>query len=289
MLAIAALPGCVSVNTFPAIAHPGDTVSMMIGGSANANKSNVSVTFTDASNQTWDLQAQGLVRSVFNLRPDGRANGQHYSSHLDTYISWFYGHEPVQTVLVADVPQGAAAGQGKMTVALNVSDDSSWVDSPFNVELEIIPGTGASEQFMRHTINGSQPGDLSRLETAPNAKVTFGGSTLIGAASLVLSFDPGVVNPNDLNVYVPESTVRGSSNPPSPFGKTQRMVYWHQDGQKLYVDIVAPQGIDPRYLQFFVVHPRGLAGSPNFSLVSATVYDTSGFSIAVTPVLTYTP
>lgn len=282
------LSGCTSVNTFPSIARPGDTVSLMIGGSEKANKNSVSATFTDATGQSWDLKALGLVRSVFNLRTDGRANGAHYSPYLDSYISWAFGHEPLQTVLVTDLPLAAAPGQGNLTISVNANDNSSGVANPFNVQLEIIPGPGTAEQFQYKKSGGNVPADFGRLETAPNAKVTFGtGTTFIGAASLVVSFDPNVVNPKDLNIYVPESTVRGSST--ASFGKTQRMVYWYQDGTKLYVDIIAPQGINPRYLQFFVVHPPGLTGSPALSIISAQVYGTDGNVIAVTPALTYYP
>lgn len=283
------LSGCTSVNTFPSIARPGDTVSLMIGGSEKANKNSVAATFTDATGRSWDLKALGLVRSVFNLRTDGRANGAHYSPYLDGYISWVFGHEPLQTVLVADLPLTAAPGQGHLTISLNAGDNSSGVGSPFNVNLEIVPGLGMADQFLNKRSSGNVPADFRRLETAPNAKVTFGtGTTFIGAASLVLSFNPAIVNPKDLNVYVPESTVRGSSTTAS-FGKTQRMVYWRQDGTKLYVDIVAPQGIDPRYLQFFVVHPTGLVGSPAFSILSAQVYGIDGSAVAVTPTLSYSP
>lgn len=284
------LSGCTSVNTFPNFARPGDTVSVMVGGSAQARKGNVSAILTDASGQVFDLQALGKVRSVFNLRTDGRAVGQHYSPYLDSYVSWMFGHEPLQTVMVTDLPATAAVGQATLTVALNgVNDNSSGVASPFTVNLEIIPGTGASEHFLRHTLSSNLPVDFSRLETAPYAQVSFGsGATSIGAASLVINFDNTVVNPNDLNVYVPESTVRGNFANPGSFGKTQRMVYWHQDGVKLYVDIVAPQGIDPRYLQIFVVHPSGLT-SPAFSILSAQVYGTDGNVIAVTPTLNYAP
>jgi hypothetical protein len=158
------------------------------------------------------------------------------------------------------------------------------------VSLEIIPGAGSPEPFLRRALSGQSPVNFTRLETAPNAQVSFGtGVTPIGAASVVIDFDETAVNPADLNLYVPESTVRGDYSNPGTFGKTQRMVYWHQDGQNLYVDIIAPQGIDPRYLQFYVVHPQGLAGSPAFSILSAHVYGTDGSPIDVTPVLTYSP
>jgi len=290
LCAWALLSGCTSVNTFPSVARPGDTVSLMIGGSEKANKNSVSATFTDATGRSWDLKAQGLVRSVFNLRTDGRANGAHYSPYLDSYISWVFGHEPLQTVLVTDLPSAAAPGQGYLTISLNAGDNSSGVGSPFNVQLEIIPGSGVAEQFLNKRSSGNVPADFSRLETAPNAKVTFGtGTTFIGAASLVIDFDETVVNPNDLNIYVPESTVRGSVASTGSFGKTQRMAYWHQDGTKLYIDIIAPQGINPRYLQFFVLHPSGLTGSPAFSILSAQVYGIDGNAIAVTPTLSYAP
>lgn len=286
------LSACTGVNTFPNIARPGDTVSLMVGGSAQARKDNVSVTLTDAGGQVFDLQATGGVRSVFNLRADGRAVGTHYSPYLDNYISWAFGHEPLQTVLVADLPGNAVPGPATLTVTLNgVTDNSSGAGAgPFNVSLEIIPGSGQTEAFLRRSISGRSPVDFARLETAPNAQVAFGtGATPIGAASLVIDFDESVVNPNDLNLYVPESTVRGNFSDPGAFGKTQRMVYWRQDGQALYVDIVAPQGIDPRYLQLHVVHPQDLSGSPAFSILSAQVYGTDGSPIDVTPVLTYSP
>jgi len=265
----------------------------MVGGSAQARKDNVGVVLTDAGGQVFDLQALGLVRSVFNLRADGRAIGQHYSPYLDSNISWLFGHEPLQTVMVANLPGNATLGQATLTVTLDgITDNSSGVGAgPFSVSLEIIPGSGGPEQFIHHASSANSPVDFSRLETAPNAKISFGtggaGSTPIGAASLIIHFDEAEVNPDSINLYVPESTVRSTNT--GAFGKTQRMVYWHQDGQNLYVDIIAPQGIDPRYLRFYVVHPPGLAGSPAFNITSAQVYGTDGNPIDVTPVLTYSP
>lgn len=288
------LSSCTSVNTFPNIARPGDTVSFMVGSSSQARKGNISAKLTDASGQVFDLQALGKVRSVFNLRTDGRAVGLHYSGYLNSYNSWAYGHEPLQTIMVTDLPATVAVGQATLSVAFNgVVDNSSGVGNPFTVQLEIIASTstGASEQFLTPIIlKGNQPVNFNLLETAPYAQVDFGaGSTLIGAVSLAISFNNAVVNANDLNVYTPEATVRGSFSTVGAFGKTQRMVYWHQDGSSLYVDIVAPQGVDPRYLKIFVVHPSGLIGSPAFSLVNAKVYGIDGAAIAVIPTLSYSP
>jgi hypothetical protein len=291
-----ALSGCTSVNTFPAIARPGSTVSLMAGGSENARKNTIGVILVDAAGQRWDLKSLGLVKSVFNLRPDGVSNGLQYSPYLDTYVSWANGHEPLQTVVVADIPSGVALGNATINVSLNVSDNSSGVADPAKITLEIIAGTGNSDSFLRKDVlTGSNiPVDFGGLEPAPHAKIIFGNgtdtsATPIGAATLVVSFDSSVVNPNDLNVYVPESTVRGSIASTGAFGSTQRMVYWHQDGLKLYINIIAPQGISPAYLQTYIIHPRGLTGSPNFNILSAQVYGTDGNVIANTPTLTYSP
>lgn len=289
LLLAALVGGCTSVNTFPGAARAGDTVSVMIGGSEQARKETISAVLTDAAGGQYDLQALGRVRSVFNLRADGRAEGMHYSDYLSSYISWSYGHEPVQTVLVADLPATLATGMATLTVGMNVTDNSSGA-SPTDIHLEILPGTGAPDDFSRKTSGGgTAPADLQALEPAPHAKITFAPGTTIGAVSLVIDVNQAVVNMDDLNVYVPESTVRGSFASPGAFGDKQRMVYWRQDGDRMYIDILAPQGIESRYLQAFVVHPRGLAGSPGFAIVSASVYGIDGQALSLQPALAYSP
>jgi hypothetical protein len=291
LILLAGLPACTGVNTFPVTARAGDTISVMAGGSENARKETVDVTLQDINGQVWDLKALGLVRSLFNLRMDGRANGLHYSSYLDSDISWNFGHEPVQTVLVTNLPANVAPGTATLTVSLNAVDNSSGIADPFSVNLEIVPGSGSPDQFLRQdSLSGtSKPAQLGKLEPAPHAKITFGGSSAIGAASLKISFNSAVLDGNNINVYTPESTVRGDFMSLGAFGKTQRMVYWRQDGQNLYVDIVAPQGIAGKYLQLFVIHPKGLSDSPGFVLTDAKVYGVDGSLISGQPTLQYFP
>ncbi len=290
LLAVLALPACTGVNTFPMTARAGDTVSVMIGGSERARKETISVTLQDSAGQTWDLQALGLVRSVFNLRMDGRARGLHYSSYMDSDISWIVGHEPVQTVMVTNLPTNVAPGTATLTTSLNASDNSSGIADPFSVNLEIVPGSGSPDQFLRQdSLSGTaKSAQLAKLEPASHAKITFSGSD-IGAASLKIAFNSTILNGDDINVYTPESAVRGSFTNPGAFGASQRMVYWHQDGQNLYIDIVAPQGIAGKYLQLYVMHPGLSSGSPGFTLTNAAVYDVNGQAITAQPVLEYFP
>ena len=101
--------------------------------------------------------------------------------------------------------------------------------------------------YARALSSGLQPADLPALEPAPYAKLTFPADATIGAADLVIDVDQSAVNLDDLDIYVPESTVRGSFVDPGTFGDKQRMVYWHHDANRLYITIVAPQGINGRF------------------------------------------
>ena len=126
----------------------------------------------------------------------------------------------------------------------------------------MIDGIGNTDGFLRDTATSGQlPVDFNALEPAPHAKISFGvtDGIVIGAASLVIDFDETVLNPNDIDVYVPQSNVRGSVVDPGAFGETQRMVYWHQNGLQLYIDIIAPQGINQAFSMAYIIHPRGLA------------------------------
>lgn len=288
LVLLVCLSACTGVNTFPMIARAGDTVSVMVGGSELVRKETINVTLRDVNGQTWDLKALGLVRSVFNLRMDGRAEGLHYSPYLDGDISWILGHEPVQTVLVTDLPVDAAPGTARLTISLGANDNSSGVGDPFNVRFEILPGSGSADQFLRKNslTGGSVPASLEKLEPSPHAKISFGSGTLVGAASLKIAFDGAVLNGNDINIYAPEAAVRQDGD---AFGKTQRMVYWHQDGQYLYIDIVAPQGVNGKYLQLFIMHPRGLSGLPGFALVDSKAYGVDGTLIPTQPTMQYYP
>ena len=286
------LNGCTGISTFPTVARAGDTVSVMVGGTEKSRKETIEVTLTDVNGLEWDLKALGLVRSVFNLRADGRAAGNHYSPYFDSFISWDFRHEPLQTVLVVNMPTSVPAGDAVMTVNTNVNDDSSGVLSPFSIDIEIIPGLGNADNFNRQDAFGGEPAvDFRRLEPAPYAKIDFGNrdNIVIGAASLIIDFDETVVNSDDINIYVPESTVRGSFVATGSFGDKQRMVYWHQNGQQLFIDVIAPQGISQTFLLMYIVHPHGLSASPSFNLTSSKVYDINGDEISLFPTLEYFP
>ena len=297
--------GCASVYTFPTVARPGDTVSLMVGGSEDARKETVSVTFTDSGGIPRDLKAEGLVRSVFNLRADGRAYGNFYDTPFsDVDNSWLVGaHEPLQTVLLVDIPSDALDGPATVKVDTNTSDDSSGVSRPFTISLEILPLSGSPTLFTRKDWSNLPVNvDLQTLEPAPYAKISFGkgglngglGTKKIAAASLIVDFDETVVNAGDLYIYSPQTTSRGDiMSPDLPYGDKQHTVIWHQDGTQLFIDVIAPYSVLGKYLQLYIMHPRGVAGNPNFVLSSVKIYDLDGNDISSiiggSPMLSYHP
>lgn len=300
--ALLSISACAGVNTFPTVARQGDTVSVMVGGSEKANKNTISATMTDSNNVVWDLVSLGLVRSVFNLRADGLASGNHYSHYIEIENPWTNAHEPIQTVLVFDVPVGAAEGVSTLSLNLNTDDDSSGVVQPFSINLEVLPSLlGSQDQFLRQDFSEAQyPLDFTRLEQAPYAKISFGTGTgrgyvsatpneTLGAAEMIIDFDDTIVSGNDINVYVPESTQRGDILNTGQFGDHQRMVSWKIVGNQLHIYVIAPKGIEDKYLQVYIIHPQDLPSDPMLNLISTTGYDLNGNEISATPQFSYHP
>jgi hypothetical protein len=79
-----------------------------------------------------------------------------------------------------------------------------------------------------------------------------------------------ILNGDDINIYAPESTVRGTAVDTGAFGATQRMIYWRRSGNEILIDVIAPQGLDSRYLILYVVHPTDLPDIPDFALSNIT-------------------
>ena len=289
------LQGCASVNTFPTLARAGNTVTMLIGGSDEARKETTSVVLTDVNSGVWDLSALGLVRSVFNVQMDAKATGQNYSSYIESFTPWAYGHELLQTVLITDLPANLPVGAAVIEVNTNTGDNSALLfPGPSLINIEIVAGVGQSDQFSRRSSLGATvDADFSKLEPAPYAKVDFGAyddfSTPIGAVSLVVDFDEAVIDPADINVYVPSSTIRGTPSITGQHGDNQHMVHWRQDGLQVFIDIIAPGGINQGYLDVYVIHPPGVVGAPNFSLTSTSAYTVDGVSMVAAPSLSYHP
>ncbi|MCW9048307.1 MAG: hypothetical protein OQK46_09550 [Gammaproteobacteria bacterium] len=295
LIMFALLQACSSVNSFPSLARAGSSVSLLIGGSEKARKDTIEVALIDANGVYWDLKAMGLVRSVFNIQMDAKSVGNNYSSYIDLFTSWAYGHELLQTVLVADLPVNLPVGVAEIIINTNVDDNTALLSAGIiSVKIEIIEGAGAPDDFAyKSSLGDSLNADFSRLEPAPYAKIDFGHyddfAVLIGAVSLEIDFDETVVNPDDININVPKSSVRGDMLGAGKFTDKQRMVNWRHDGQKIFLDIIAPQGINPGYLQAFIIYPPGLALNPDIMITKADVYTVDGTSMGLTPSINYFP
>ncbi len=283
------LQGCANVYTFPTTARAGDTISLLVGGTEDARKDTVSVTLTDSSSTVFDLQALGKIRTLFNIKPDSLSEGLYYSNSLELGIPWAFGHEPKQSVVVLDLPTTVAAGVATLTINTNVTDNSSGAPLTFTQQIEILPGTGSTDTFIyKDPFQGDTATDLTRLEPLPYAKLTFGTTKAetIAAASVVIDFNELNVDPNDIAVYSPKTTLRDTN---TSFDARQHNMYWHQDGNLLYIDIISPNGITALYLNTYIMHPRNIAGTPDFTIVSAKTYDINGNETGIPAQLVYTP
>ena len=281
------LQGCAGVNTFPTIARAGDTVSLMVGGSEQARKNTISAILTDSNGIQWDLQNLGLIKSVFNVRADGLSKGLYYSSELELLLPWAFGHEPIQTVMVVDLPDVLPAGASTIQINTNTSDNSSGIGPSFTLALEILAGTGSSDPVLyNNAFTGLTATDFTKMESAPHAKIKFGtdGTEIFSAASLVVDFDETILDPKDIAVYSPPTTIRQSG---AGFNESQHMVYWHHDGQKLYIDLIAPLGIPAMFTNLYIIHPDNITGSANFFLESSNIYNNDGTTTSLPVNLEY--
>ena len=288
---LAILQGCTGITTFPSIARPGDSLAIMLGGSEQVNKDNIDVTLIQGAS-SWDLadpngdldRSDSMIRSVFEVRTDGRAEGLIYNNPSTMTQIWTFGHEPVQSIMIVDLPTDVLPGAAQLNVTINTPDNASGVNLNFNIDLTVvdIPGsTGASDPFDMRTVLGTVGANLGDLEPAPHAKISFTPlNKLVYAVSIEIDFNEIVVAPDDLHVYIPEAIVGGS------LGANQRMAIWHQDGDRLYIDIIAPGGIQSRYLKIYVMHPSSVTLDPGFMLGSIIFYDQDGNDVTSTIGLT---
>ncbi len=274
--------GCAGVNTFPTLARPGDTVSILVGGSEEIRKETIAATLTDSSGQQWDLQGSGAIRSVFSVRPDPRSQGVNYSSYLESVLPWSSGHEAIQTVMITDIPSGVTPGQASISVSTNPADNSAAISQPFTINLEIIPGTGTTDDFQWQNFTGTHLTSFTDIEPAPYGKLDFstansGDPSTVGAVSIIVDFDETLVMPGDINVYIPEPVIRPSEISGAAFhGEYQHMTSWKQDGDRAYIHIVAPNGIPMSFLKVYIMHPNTVSGSSIFTLVNSSFYDIDG-------------
>lgn len=283
------IQACTHINPFPLSAQPGETISLMIGSSENARKETIDVLMTDSNNVVWDMKSLGQIRSVFNVRPDGNAKGLYYSSYLETNTPWAFGHEPIQTVVVLDLPVGIAQGPATFEINTNTTDNSSGVGQLLNLSIEIVADTATSNSFLhQNPFQGISAVDFDRLEPASYAKISFGvnKTEIMAAATLEVDFDETVVSPDDIAVYTPKTTVRDFGG---SFDDKQHSVFWKQDGDKLLINLVAANGIKTGFVYVYIIHPDNLSASPGLSLISHAVYDIDGNEIVLPVTLEYVP
>ena len=166
LLSVAILHGCVAVQPFPTYAKKKDTVVLMLGYSDHVDRSAVEVYYDDPNSvdpESTRVKITEKIRSIFKLYPDKRSNAWRNYAGLSNYGR-------AMDVMVLDLPEDIPVGNWNIIVDSGMEYASDAITpNDVVIPLEIIPGTGAKNDFFVHQTttynNPSQaPVNLSVLE-----------------------------------------------------------------------------------------------------------------------------
>lgn len=196
------MAGCAGTVTIPASARAGDTIVLGAGWTKKFARNSLTVTITDAaSNVTTYQPGNAAVRGVINLYPDplsylvvgARTSGHLFPSMYQAgnsfgtvinYTNTQLDPDWWETSVFLDLPPNMAVG----TAQVSFASSSGGTYGP--VQVQIIPGQGASETFTttQGTLNSYM---VESLERSPVSVVQFsGGSTLADSIQVDLTHDP---------------------------------------------------------------------------------------------------
>jgi hypothetical protein len=283
-LAAVLMSGCTGMVTMPESARAGDTISLGAGWKHSFNRNNITVTITDADNNTTTYQpGDPAIRSVINLYPDpasylsvGTKIGGGVSSRYSDGYTWgtlananVTGDDPDwwESMIYLDLPTTMATGQATIMVT---SPTETYGPVPVN----IIPGTGSRATFQYTTDTGSGGSltlsQMQSMERAPVRVVTFsGGASLPDAIQVQLTHDP--------------DAAAGGTGVPHVINPVSDMknLTWTDDGQNLKV-LVYPNGDgtenDPNRATYGLkLYKFYVAGEvQNLAVSSVSAYDADG-------------
>ena len=233
------LAGCAGTQTFGTAARAGDTVTLQVGMQANLKRQNMTVTITPAVGAPiMYLPNDPNVVAVVNLYPDpasfahvgiqtqqdlGVNANATTGALIKTYVTpdsdWW------QTTVLLNLPSTLPTGIANISII----DSAGAVIKPISVE--IVPGTGATNNFRIYTpwgttspILGLFPTLIKSMERADGYTVTFTGTTI----------------PHSIGVQFTHTPTVGKTWVVNPRGDIKN-VTWTDDGSTLKV-MVTPTG-----------------------------------------------
>ena len=227
--------GCSGVQTYPAFARAGDTVSVAAGWKQDFSRDNILVIITPASgSQILYLPGDPAIRAIINLYPDpvsslvvSTETGQELTPYATTYAGlvnsaitngdkdWW------QTAVFVDLPDTLPSGVTTIDISTNTGET---VTSTF----EIIDGIGQPESFQTE-LGSLNPNQLQSMERVQNYQVLFDSAVIPYAIQAEFSHLPDLNNGGTGKAYVV-----------NPRGDLKN-ISWSDDGTNLKVMIVPAQ------------------------------------------------
>ncbi|HEB56778.1 MAG TPA: hypothetical protein ENI98_10870 [Gammaproteobacteria bacterium] len=267
------LQACVAVQSFPAAARAGDTITLAVGSPEGMNRTNTSAQFvSDIDAAVFDLP----IRSVIRIRPDPTSKAALFNEILNAEDS-YTGHSQWLTLLVIDLPDNLPAGTG----VININSAASYGTLPVGindipVSLEILEGRGASNPFKYNTgFNNFLTSDLNSLEALPQAVFRVAdavdSTTQFAAAEIKTSLPLDSVPDRAIRVVADDFY---SKNP-----KKQLQMNWARNANELTVNFISPAGgIRLRQLRFSVVLRPGVSfiSGQAPQIISVKLFDRNG-------------
>ncbi len=268
------LQGCVATQSFPTVARGGDTITLAVGSPDGMNKSNTTARFvSDVDGSITALP----IRSIIRLRPDQTSNLALFDVLVDAQ-DYYTGHSQWISVMVIDLPEGLTVGTG----LINIDSSASYGNLPFGVDdipisIEIINGAGIRNEFTyNNNFGGVQPGNLSSLETLPQAVMRpplLTQNILLAAAEIKVNVSLGSVADSDIRVVADDFYTKNSHD--------QVQMNWSRNGDDFTVNFISPTAsMEPKQLRFSIVLRPGntFITDPAPSVVSVRLYDIDGKS-----------
>ncbi|MDQ1363057.1 MAG: hypothetical protein QG652_917 [Pseudomonadota bacterium] len=295
------LQGCVAVQSFPATARAGDTITLALGSVDGLNKSNLQISYTPQStNIPVDLTAN--IRNVFKVYPDKTSRVWLDTADSANILNVFAGHGAWLNVAVLDLPATLPSGYGSFQVDFGngvIVPNTFAVQSAETVQIisEILPaaaGTGVASSFYYYSAPGGViSGNLSKLAAIPQVvlrpQVSNSYFSLLKPSAAEYRIKLPIIG--DVQALDDSSVHVIWDDKPGEFNK-QIQLNWKRQGDELTVNILVPvaQAIqaDLHRFSIIVLDADGInaidpAGTPQ--LLSYRYFDFNGAEFAPT----YTP
>ncbi len=229
--------GCAGVNTYPAFARAGDTVSIAAGWKQNFSGNKITITITPSSGSPIVYNpGDPAVRAVINLYPDPASSlivstetGQdltpfatNYSDVINSNVFTDGDKDWWQTAVFVDLPDTLPPGPVTIDISSNSGETASST-------LEIIDGIGQVDSFEAEINGGLSAPQLESMERFSHFQVSFNAAVIPYAIQAEFSHFADRDNGGNGKAYVV-----------NPRGDLKN-VSWSDDGTNLKVILVPAQ------------------------------------------------